>query len=185
MYMHAFDAGSMSECACSLVVNYLGSHGWHCRGSHLCSSLQLAERVYAGFSTSIALSWQVVQVCAEHKKPKKLLKHMASIKALSAGQRNPPRTLVFANRVRKHPCLQRPMVRLSVESKCPSQRLHMKACKAAEQMIVPQYGTLKATGNHASICSRAGQDGSVSCIDIGRGRLPRGYSAWRALAARA
>jgi ATP-dependent RNA helicase DDX5/DBP2 len=39
---------------------------------------------------------QVVQVCAEHKKPKKLLKHMASIKTLSAGQRNPPRTLVFA-----------------------------------------------------------------------------------------
>ena len=39
---------------------------------------------------------QVIQVCAEHKKPKKLLKHMASIKALSAGQRNPPRTLVFA-----------------------------------------------------------------------------------------
>ena len=43
---------------------------------------------------------QVVQVCAEHKKPKKLLKHMMTIKAQSAGQRNPPRTLVFANRVR-------------------------------------------------------------------------------------
>jgi len=43
--------------------------------------------------------WQVVQVCAEHKKPKKLLKHMMTIKAQSAGQRNPPRTLVFANRV--------------------------------------------------------------------------------------
>ena len=46
-----------------------------------------------------SVHWQVVQVCAEHKKPKKLLKHMASIKALSAGQRNPPRTLIFANRV--------------------------------------------------------------------------------------
>jgi len=43
-----------------------------------------------------------VQVCAEHKKPKKLLKHMMTIKAQSAGQRNPPRTLVFANRVCAH-----------------------------------------------------------------------------------
>lgn len=39
-------------------------------------------------------------MCAEHKKPKKLLKHMASIRARAAGQRNPPRTLVFANRVK-------------------------------------------------------------------------------------
>lgn len=43
---------------------------------------------------------QVVQVCAEHKKPKKLLKHMESIRKRAAGQRNPPRTLVFANRVK-------------------------------------------------------------------------------------
>ena len=52
--------------------------------------------------TASLVVWQVVQVCAEHKKPKKLLKHMMSIKAQSAGERNPPRTLVFANRVRLH-----------------------------------------------------------------------------------
>lgn len=43
---------------------------------------------------------QVVQVCAEHKKPAKLLKHLEAIKAASQGLRNPPRVLVFANRIK-------------------------------------------------------------------------------------
>jgi hypothetical protein len=43
---------------------------------------------------------QVVQVCAEHKKPRKLAKHLAAIRAHSAGLRNAPLTLVFANRVK-------------------------------------------------------------------------------------
>lgn len=48
----------------------------------------------------VLLSLQVVHVCAEHKKPTKLLKHMAAIKASSEGLRNPPRVLVFANRIK-------------------------------------------------------------------------------------
>lgn len=43
---------------------------------------------------------QVVHVCAEHKKPAKLLKHLSSIRAASTGLRNPPRVLVFANRIK-------------------------------------------------------------------------------------
>ena len=50
---------------------------------------------------------QVVHVCAEHKKPEKLLKHLGRIRAqyqqqqaAGAGGRNPPRVLVFANRVK-------------------------------------------------------------------------------------
>lgn len=43
---------------------------------------------------------QVVQVCAEHKKPAKLLKHLAAIKARSAAMRNPPLILIFANRIK-------------------------------------------------------------------------------------
>jgi hypothetical protein len=43
---------------------------------------------------------QVVQVCAEHKKPAKLLKHLTAIKERSKDMRNPPRVLVFANRVK-------------------------------------------------------------------------------------
>ena len=43
---------------------------------------------------------QAVHVCAEHKKPAKLLKHLAAVRAASAGARNPPRVLVFANRVK-------------------------------------------------------------------------------------
>jgi hypothetical protein len=39
-------------------------------------------------------------VCAEHKKPAKLLKHLAAIKEAAAGARNPPRVLVFANRIK-------------------------------------------------------------------------------------
>jgi ATP-dependent RNA helicase DDX5/DBP2 len=46
----------------------------------------------------------VVHVCAEHKKPTKLLKHMAAIKASSEGLRNPPRVLVFANRIKVSAC---------------------------------------------------------------------------------
>ncbi|KAL0036815.1 hypothetical protein WJX77_000238 [Trebouxia sp. C0004] len=43
---------------------------------------------------------QVVQVCAEHKKPAKLLKHLTHIKESSTGQRNAPKVLVFANRIK-------------------------------------------------------------------------------------
>lgn len=42
-------------------------------------------------------------MCAEHKKPAKLLKHLAAVKAASEGLRNPPRMLVFANRIKVHP----------------------------------------------------------------------------------
>ncbi len=48
----------------------------------------------------ILLYLQVVQVCAEHKKPAKLLKHLAAIKEAGAAMRNPPRVLVFANRIK-------------------------------------------------------------------------------------
>lgn len=45
---------------------------------------------------------QVVQVCAEHKKPAKLLKHLESIKsaAAAAGLRHAPRVLIFSNRIK-------------------------------------------------------------------------------------
>ena len=46
------------------------------------------------------LSPPFMQVCAEHKKPAKLLKHLASIKDKAQGLRNPPRVLVFANRIK-------------------------------------------------------------------------------------
>ncbi|KAK9820851.1 hypothetical protein WJX81_002280 [Elliptochloris bilobata] len=43
---------------------------------------------------------QVVHVCAEHKKPAKLLKHLKQIQAAGEGQRNPPRVLIFVNRIK-------------------------------------------------------------------------------------
>lgn len=43
---------------------------------------------------------QVVQVCAEHKKPRKLLKHLEAVRDAGAGARHPPRVLIFANRVK-------------------------------------------------------------------------------------
>ncbi|KAL6764959.1 P-loop containing nucleoside triphosphate hydrolase protein [Haematococcus lacustris] len=43
---------------------------------------------------------QVVQVCAEHKKPAKLLRHLVQVQARAGAVRNPPRILVFANRVK-------------------------------------------------------------------------------------
>ena len=39
------------------------------------------------------------QVCAEHKKPAKLLKHLESVRSAAAGLRNAPKVLVFANKV--------------------------------------------------------------------------------------
>ena len=56
------------------------------------------------FSESLMLivprAVQVVQVCAEHKKPRKLLKHLESVREAGRGVRNPPRVLIFANRVK-------------------------------------------------------------------------------------
>lgn len=43
---------------------------------------------------------QVVHVCAEHKKPKKLSKHLMTIKESSAGLRAPPKVIIFANRIK-------------------------------------------------------------------------------------
>jgi hypothetical protein len=48
---------------------------------------------------------QVVQVCAEHKKPDKLLKHLRSINAACDGARTLPRVLVFCNKVKVRPIL--------------------------------------------------------------------------------
>ena len=45
---------------------------------------------------------QVVTVCAEHKKPVKLLKHLSRARdaASAAGERHAPRVLIFANRIK-------------------------------------------------------------------------------------
>ena len=43
---------------------------------------------------------QEVWVCAEHKKPRKLLKHLEAVKTEATGQRRMPRVLIFANRVK-------------------------------------------------------------------------------------
>jgi superfamily II DNA/RNA helicase len=43
---------------------------------------------------------QVVQVCAEHKKTAKLMKHLAGVRAGAAGRRAQPRLLIFANRIK-------------------------------------------------------------------------------------
>eukprot|EP00887_Chlorella_sp_A99_P004705 scaffold4.g4705.t1 len=57
-------------------------------------------RLAAGAASISRTVTQVVQVCAEHKKLSKLRKHLDQIVAASAGQRNPPRILIFANRVK-------------------------------------------------------------------------------------
>ncbi|EFJ43202.1 hypothetical protein VOLCADRAFT_121455 [Volvox carteri f. nagariensis] len=66
--------------------------------------LRLPEIVQVSACGANAISrtvTQVVHVCAEHKKPDKLLKHLARIRdSVPAGSRNPPRLLVFANRVK-------------------------------------------------------------------------------------
>jgi hypothetical protein len=74
----------------------------------------------------------VVHVCAEHKKPAKLLKHLGAIKAAAAGLRNPPRVLVFANKIkvrsntkiltRETPCVH-------VVCVCMSHQLHAYAAQ--------------------------------------------------------
>ncbi|PRW59081.1 DEAD-box ATP-dependent RNA helicase 20-like [Chlorella sorokiniana] len=51
----------------------------------------------ASISKSVA---QVVQVCAEHKKAAKLQKHLERIRQAAQGMRNPPRVLIFANRIK-------------------------------------------------------------------------------------
>lgn len=62
-----------------------------------------AARVSLATTASTSISptiTQAVHVCAEHKKPAKLKKHLAAIAAASAGARAKPRVLVFCNRVK-------------------------------------------------------------------------------------
>ncbi|PNG99172.1 ATP-dependent RNA helicase dbp-2, partial [Tetrabaena socialis] len=66
--------------------------------------LRRPEEVSVGEGGANAISrtvTQVVHVCAEHKKPDKLLKHLGRIRdATPPTERNPPRVLVFCNRVK-------------------------------------------------------------------------------------
>lgn len=62
-----------------------------------------AARVAVATATSASLSagiGQTVHVCAEHKKPAKLARHLEAVKAVSAAARAKPRVLVFCNRVK-------------------------------------------------------------------------------------
>jgi len=81
-----------------------------------CTRTNLRARIQI-YTHACFLSLQVVQVCAEHKKPTKLAKHLQAIKEKSATMRNPPRVLVFANRVK-------------VRALCPS-------CWAYQQKVIP------------------------------------------------
>ena len=52
-------------------------------------------------STSLSIGIaQTVHVCAEHKKPAKLARHLEAVKAASAASRSKPRVLIFCNRVK-------------------------------------------------------------------------------------
>ena len=60
-----------------------------------------AARVTVGVNTAATTTiTQAIHVCAEHKKPAKLRKHLAAIAAASAGARARPRVLIFCNRVK-------------------------------------------------------------------------------------
>ena len=58
----------------------------------------LTEAIPPVRHTLLCAPVQVVQVCAEHKKPWKLAKHLEQIQEGATGMRNPPRVLIFANR---------------------------------------------------------------------------------------
>jgi ATP-dependent RNA helicase DDX5/DBP2 len=63
--------------------------------------INVAEEPAEQMSSTVT---QVVQVCAEHKKPAKLLKHLRAVNAAAAGARALPRVLVFCNKVKvRHP----------------------------------------------------------------------------------
>jgi superfamily II DNA/RNA helicase len=68
--------------------------GWLSEGA---MHVDVAEDAVARMSSTVT---QVVQVCAEHKKPAKLLKHLHSINAASTGARMLPRVLVFCNKIK-------------------------------------------------------------------------------------
>jgi ATP-dependent RNA helicase DDX5/DBP2 len=84
----------------SELLRCVCSHAKMTPGRLSAAASLLAAAACGGAVPPSAFPAQVVQVCAEHKKPAKLLKHLAAIKAASAGLRNPPRVLVFANRIK-------------------------------------------------------------------------------------
>ncbi|KAK9823896.1 hypothetical protein WJX72_006234 [[Myrmecia] bisecta] len=59
-----------------------------------------AIRVTSSSASISSTVVQVVHVCAEHKKPAKLQKHLQQIREKGKQLRNPPRVLIFANRVK-------------------------------------------------------------------------------------
>lgn len=72
--------------------------GQHCNAGSLAYAVAIPPRPSADGPRPNCAPVQVVQVCAEHKKPLKLAKHLEQIKEGGKGMRNPPRVLIFANR---------------------------------------------------------------------------------------
>ena len=81
-------SATMGEDACSHFGEWLAEDALQ---------VDVAEEASARMSSTVT---QVVQVCAEHKKPAKLLKHLQSINAASKGARAQPRVLVFCNKIK-------------------------------------------------------------------------------------
>ena len=97
-------------------------------------------------------------MCAEHKKPKKLLKHLEEIFRTNTG-RNPPRVLVFANRVKTvrflHNLLKQATLRVAM--------LHGERSQPEREVRIPRAATQPGPGfvvcihpsTHPSVCARA------------------------------
>eukprot|EP00775_Hariotina_reticulata_P002128 gene2128-2447_t len=96
----------------------------------------------------------IVHVCAEHKKPAKLLKHLAAIKEASTGLRNPPRVLIFANKIKAAVFIHRTLVQEGYRAVM----LHGKRSQGERQAAVADFKAGKAQVLVASDVASRGLD---------------------------
>ena len=99
---------------------------------------------------------QVVQVCADHKKPAKLIKHLESIKsaATEAGLRHAPRVLIFCNRIKKVRILYKQVVNAGFRAG----QLHGERSQAERDAAVADFKSGKAQVLIASDVAARGLD---------------------------
>lgn len=104
----------------------------------------------AGAPSPLDRATQVVQVCAEHKKPRKLLKHLDAVRAADGRQK--ARVIVFANRIKT--------------VKFVAQTLHKHGHKCA-----PLHGELRQEARDRTLAEfRAGKKPTLVATDVaGRG----------------
>lgn len=126
-------------------------------------------------------------MCAEHKKPAKLLKHLKAVQEAAAGQRHKPQVLVFANRIKVGACSSYQSTTCShAQPACGFASCTLRVCQdnmAAEigttcwfSSRLPRYGLLLMLLRAVLLLA----DCALHSHHAAAGRVSRRHAAWPA-----